>query len=44
MGIPSIAFGFAAPAGTRVVAVTTLDAGGNEIETVRIPSPPGGCR
>ena len=43
MGLPSFAFGWAAPADARILSVTTLDASGADLERVEVP-PSRACR
>jgi hypothetical protein len=40
ISLPSVAFGWAAPAGARVLAVTTFDASGAKIERLDVPPNP----
>lgn len=40
MGLPSLAFGWAAPAEARILSVTTLEAGGAELERLEVPRNP----
>jgi hypothetical protein len=38
MGLPSVAFGWAAPAEARILSVTTLDARGADLERLEVPA------